>query len=281
MLNDSETMPHIGAPLERISLLTGLVMIGLTLALLLEFPSGRLGFSIFGSEVSLVLSGTWLLALILAALSAAGVDSIVRLHPRVHLGETRYIFILWILPVVIVVTGTLLLTLTEVRVYGLVSVALTGALFFLAILGEFYSIDVADRFYSAARLGVNLVVYLVALVLFATIYGWKIRSLISSPAIGLAAGFLSLELLRGAEEDFRRTWLYAAAVGLILGELAWALNYWNLSGFIGGGLLFIFFYIFTGLVQQYLWKRLSARVLIEFAAIGLGALALLAWLRPV
>ena len=170
--------PRVGAPLERISLLTGLVMIGLTLALLLEFPSGRLGFSIFGSDVSLALSGTWLLALILAALSAAGVDAIVRLHPRVHLGEARYIFILWILPVVVVVTGTLLLTLTEVRVYGLVSVALAGLLFFLAILGEFYSIDVADRFYSVARLGVNLVVYLVALILFAVIYGWKIRSLI-------------------------------------------------------------------------------------------------------
>ncbi len=280
MLNETESAPRVIAPVDRISLLAALVMIGLTLSLLLDLPAPRVAFSFLGSEASFALSGTWLLALLLAALTCAGVDSIVRVHPRVHLGETRYIFILWILPALIVITATLMLTLSQVRVYGLVSVLAAGALLFGVVLGEFYSLDGDDRWYSAARLGVNLAVYIVALVLFVAIYGLKMRSIFSSTFIGFAAGLLALELLRGAEQDFRRTWLYAAAVGLTMGELVWALNYWSATGFIGGALLLVFFYVLTGLVQQYLWRRLNPLVFVEFILIVFGAFALLFVLRP-
>jgi hypothetical protein len=268
------------ASLDRLSLLTSFVLIGLTLSLILDLPSRRIEFSFLGSEASVTVSGTWLIALLLAALSASGVDSIARTHPRVHLGEVRYIFILWILPALIVIAATVLLALTEARVYGLIGVAMAGAFLLVVILGEYLTIDLNDRWYSAARLGVNLAVYLIALILFATIYSWKARSLYSAPAIGLVAGLLALELLRGSESDFGRTWLYAAVVGLSLGETVWALNYWNLTGLTGGALLLVFFYAFTGLAQQYLWGRLSKIVFVEFAMIVAGAIALLFWLRP-
>ncbi len=269
------------ASLDRLSLLISFVLVGLTLSLVLDLPTRRIELSLLGSEANLTVSGTWLIALLLAALTAAGVDSIARTHPRVHLGETRYIFILWILPALFVITATILLSVTEVRVYGLIGVAVSGAFLVAIILGEYYTIDLEGRLYSAARLGVNLAVYIIALVLFATIYSWKIRSLYSSPAISIAGGLLALELFRGSESDFKRTWLYGAAVGLSMGELVWALNYWNLSGFTGGAFLLIFFYAFTGITQQYLWGRLSKIVFAEFAMIFVGAIALLFWLRPI
>lgn len=268
------------ASLDRLSLLISFVLIGLTLSLILDLPSQRVEFSFLGSEAGVTVSGTWLIALLLAALTASGMDSIVRTHPRVHLGEARYIFILWILPTLIVIAATVLLSLTGVRVYGLIGVVLAGAFLLAVILGEYFTIDLNDRWYSAARLGVNLAVYLIALILFATSYSWKARSLYSAPAIGFAAGLLALELLRGSESDFGRTWLYAAAVGLSLGEIVWALNYWNLNGFTGGALLLIFFYAFTGLAQQYLWGRLNKIVFVEFAVFVVSAIVLLFWLRP-
>ena len=148
------------------------------------------------------------------------------------------------------------------------------------IIGEYTTIDLNDHRYSAARLGVNLAAYLAALIFFATIYSWKLRSLFSATGIGLVAGLLALELLRGSESDFRRTWMFAAAVGLSIGEMVWALNYWNLTGFMGGALLLVFFYAMTGLLQQYLWNRLNRIVFAEFALIVLGSFALLFWLRP-
>ncbi len=268
------------ASLDRLSLLASFVLLGLTLSLILDLPSRRVELSLLGSEASFTVSGTWLIAILLAALTAAGVDSIARMHPRVHLGEVRYLFILWILPALIVVAATILLSQTDVRLFGLIGVALAGAFLMIVILGEYITIDMNDRWYSAARLGVNLAVYLAALVLFATIYGWKIRSLYSATGITIAAGLLALELLRGNESDLGRTWLFAATVGLSVGELDWALNYWNLQGPIGGALLLVFFYAFAGVAQQYLWGRLSKIVFVEFAMIVGGAVVLLFWLRP-
>ncbi len=284
MLNrSSPRAPTAIAPLDRLSLLTSLVLVGLTLSLILDLPSQRIEFSFLGSEASFTISGNWVIAFLLAALTAAGVNSIARAHPRVHLGESRYIFILWILPAVIVVTATMILSFADVRVLGmyeLIGVALAGAFLVVVIVGEYITIDLSDRWYNTARLGINLAVYLAALILFATIYSLKLRSLYSSPAIGIAAGLLALELLRGSESDFGRTWLYAAAVGLSMGELVWVLNYLNLSGFIGGALLLVFFYALTGIMQQYLWNRLNKIVLTEFTLFVLSAIALLFWLRP-
>ncbi len=268
------------ASLDRLSLLTSFVLIGLTLSLVLDLPTRNVNFSFLGSEASFTVSGTWLIAVLLAALTSAGVDSIARTHPSVHLGEVRYLFILWILPSLIVVTATILLSMTEARVYGLVGVLAIGALLVAVIIGEYFTIDMNNSRYSAARLGVNLAVYLVGLVLFATIYSWKVRSFYSAPLVGIAAGLLALELLRGSESDFGRTWLYGAFVGLAIGEIVWALNYWNLDGFTGGAFLLIFFYGFTGLAQQHLWGRLTKIVFVEFALIFIGAIALLFWLRP-
>jgi Protein of unknown function (DUF5656) len=284
MLDQSSSRaPTAIAPLDRLSLLTSLVLVGLTLSLILDLPSQRVDFSFLGSAASFTISGYWIIAVLLAALTAAGVNSIARTHPRVHLGETPYIFILWILPAVIVITATMILSLADVRVFGvyeMIGVVLAGAFLVAVVIGEYVTIDLNDRWYSAARLGVNLAVYLAALILFATIYSWKLRSLYSATAIGIAAGLLALELFRGSESDFRRTWLYAAVVGTSLGEIVWALNYWNLSGFIGGALLLVFFYAFTGIVQQYLWNRLNKIVFAEFTMIVVGAIALLFWLRP-
>ena len=216
----------------------------------------------------------------LAALTAAGVDSIARTHPRVHLADRRYLFILWITPALGVIAAAIILAGTTERIYGLTGIVIAGAYLAAVILGEYFTIDLSDRRYNTARLGVNLAVYLLAIILFVTIYGWKVRSLLSAPAIGLASGFLALELFRGAESELRRTWLFATAVGLSLGEILWTFNYWNLSSLFGGALLLVFFYAFTGLIQQYLWGRLTRLVWFEFVFIVFGAIILLYLLRP-
>jgi hypothetical protein len=269
-------------PLDRLSLLISLVLVGLTLSLVLDLPSQRIALEILGSDASITVSGHWLIALLLAALTAAGVNAIVRQHPRVHLANTRYILILWILPATIVVTATWLLSFADVRAYGayaLLLVAIAGAFLAAAILGQYVTIDLNDRAYNAARLGVNLIVYLVAWILFAAVYNLKVRSLFSAPAMGIASGLLALELLRSSEAAFGRTWLYATLIGLVMAEVVWALNYWNLPGHTGGILLLTVFYAATGIVQQYLWERLNRIVLIEFALVVLGALVLLFGLR--
>ncbi len=268
----------VAVPLDRLSLLISLILVGLTLSLLLNLPTRPFDFSFLGSRATIIFSGAWLFALLLTALTAAGVESIMRAHPRVLLSETRYTAILWVLPCTLAMAaGVIIPGLPADRMYALTGILLTGIFLTLVILGEYYTIDLRDPAYSFARLGLNLATYLTALLLFGAIYALKVRSLLSSPVIAVIAGLLALELLRGSEADVRRTWFYAAAVGLAMGETMWAINYWNVSVLIGSTTMLLLFYVLTGVIQQYLWGHLRWRILLEFAFVIGAAVSLIIW----
>lgn len=256
-------------PMEQLSLLVSMDVLGLTLSLLLVLPERRFEFGFLGSDASVVLSGPWLFAILLSVMTAAGVESIMRAHPRVHLSETPYTAILWILPCIVVAGTSLSLPLLRVAPqFALAGIVGAGLLLVLVVLGEYLTIDLQDPTYEFARLGLNLAVYLAALGLFQAIYSFKLRSILSAPVIGVTAALLALELLRASESDVRRTWLYAATVGIGLAEAIWAISYWNVSPFFGGVALLLIFYLLTGFAQQYLFGKLSWRTVVEFAVVS-------------
>jgi len=262
-------------PLEQLSLLVGMDALGLALSILLVLPERTYTFPILGSQAGIVLSGPWLFAILLSVLTAAGVESIMRAHPRVHLSETPYTAILWILPCLLVAGAALILPVfRDSAVLSFLTIIVTAGLLVLVVLGEYLTVDLQDSSYAFARLGLNLAVYLAALALFQTIYAFKLRSILSAPLIGVGAALLALELLRSSESDVRRTWLYAATIGLGMGEALWALNYWNVSAVLGGVTLLVLFYLLTGFAQQYLFGKLSWRTLLEFAVVVTVVLAL-------
>jgi hypothetical protein len=265
----SEKRASTRLPLEQLSLLVSMNVLGLTLSILLVLPERKIEFGFLGSDASFVLSGPWLFAILLSVMTAAGVESIMRAHPRVHLSETQYTAILWILPCVVVGgTALSLPLLRDSAQFSFLTILGSGIFLALIVLGEYLSIDLQDPAYAFARLGLNLAVYLASLGLFQAIYSIKLRSILSAPVIGLVAALLSLELLRASESDVRRTWLYAATVGLGVGEAIWALNYWNVNPFFGGVALMLIFYLLTGFAQQYLFGKLNWRTILEFAIVA-------------
>jgi len=264
----SENRYSAQLPFEQLSLLAGMNVLGLTLSLLLTLPSRAFELTLLGSKATVDFSGAWLFALLLSVMTAAGVESIMRAHPRVHLSATQYTFILWILPCILV-AGTAL-SLPLLRAFGplaFLTIAGAGMLLVLVVLGEYLSIDLQDRAYAFARLGLNLAVYLAAFALFQSIYAFKLRSLLSAPLVGVVAALLTLELLRSGEQDVRRTWLYAAIIGLAMGEILWTINYWNVDALAGALVLLIAFYLLTGFAQQYLLRKLNWHTALEFALV--------------
>ena len=273
----SESRYGTRIPFEQLSLLVGMNVLGLTLSLLLVLPERTFEFSFLGSQTSLEFGGPWLFALLLSVMTAAGVESIMRAHPRVHLSATQYTIILWILPCILVAGAALILPLMrDNALFALMTILGAGVLMVLVVLGEYLTIDLQDPAYAFARLGLNLTVYLAALALFQTIYAIKLRSILSAPLIGIAAALLALELLRASEADVRRTWLYAATIGISMGEALWALNYWNVNALIGGVTLLILFYLLTGFAQQYFMRKLNWRTILEFALVTAFVIVLVA-----
>lgn len=246
------------ANIERIVLLVIVVVVGLALSLLMNPPV------------------SWLLGAVLALLISVGTDHIVHSHWRVHLRRKRYTMTLWILPVLLVLGAFLFLRLPVFSsgvavVFGLL---VTAFLLTTVVTAQFHTIDPDDPLQPKARFALNLVAYLVAFALFSAIYSTKARALMSASAIFAVSTLVSLDLLRGTERSIQRTWLYSAIIGLVLAQMAWALNYWVISGMTGGLLLLLFYYLVTGIVQNHLLGHLNVRLLAEFALVVLAGLFL-------
>jgi hypothetical protein len=265
---------------ERASVFVSLIVLGLAFLPEMELPTRTFSFRVLGSLASIRLSVTWLMAALLASLACTGTDSLVRSHPLVRWGESRYTFTFWALPGLSVVAATLLLPLAPNRPYWLGGLALTALLLLLIAVAQYHTVDPADPGYRLARLALNLFVYLVAFGLFTLIYSSKARSLLSATTTAAVGGLLALELLRGVHHNLRLTGLYALIAGLALGEVTWALNYWTAGRLTGGLLLLLVFYLVTGLSREGLSQKLNRRALIEFALVALAGLGLIIKYRP-
>jgi hypothetical protein len=251
---------------ERVIMLVNLALLALGLSLVLRLPSVVLRLPML--NLSLVVTEDWFFAAVAVTLACGGVDALVRSHPRLDRGEVPYTVTFWILPGFLLVGAAFFLNQMPDIVSSLAGLAVTGVLLAAVVIAEYYTIDPDDRVSGPARLVLNLAVYLVAFLVFTTIYSAKARSLLSASTILAVSTLLALELLRGTERGALRTWFFALISGLIMGEVTWALNYWAVGQLVGGLLLLLTFYVLTGVGQQYLARRLSRRVLLEFVIIS-------------
>ena len=265
---------------DKLSVVVSVILLCLALSLIVVLPTETLSFVVLGSPLTIRFSQSWPLAALLASMACIGTDSIIRLHSLSQGGKLPYTFVFWILPGLATLLATLLLSRVPDRIYTLGGLAMMGILLPLIIIAEYRTVDPAAPGYEAAQLGLNFIAYLVALVLFGLIHGSEANELLSVLAALAGSGLLALDLLHGTRQDLRRTSLYALIVGLIMGEIVWALNYSNINSLTAGILLLLIFYLITGLARQGLLESLNRRILIEFAVVALIGLALLLMYTP-
>lgn len=268
---------------DRLSITVSLVVLGLLLSQLVTLPPRTIDLQVLGSELQLRLAGPVQFTIIMAALVCAGVDAVVRQRRSQRGNALVYTAPYWALPGMLTVVSMILLNNAHDWGARLVLVALAGVAFAVVVNLQLHSMDVSENRPPWVRLALNGIVYTLALVLFVAVYSARLRSVVSATTIMFISGLLSLELLRGLNERISRLWLYAALIGLMLGEITWSLNYTSLPNPVGGGLLLMVFYGLASIVQQYLSRQLSRRVLVEYGAVivvGLLALAGYAlWIR--
>ena len=262
---------------NRLSVLVSLVLFGLVVSHFVELPTRTISFVALGVPTTVFLSGRWLIGALLVVMTGAGVDSIVRSHPKAQDASWAYALSFWGLPCTIVLLSLVVLPLSPDIVSWLGALTSTGLLLSLIIGAQYYAIDGQARHASLVRWGLSLAVYASVFAVSALTYGARARSLLSATAISLFAVAICAELLRPHTPDpsMRRTWLYSATVGLMLGELAWALNHLNFSMVAGGILFLLTFYLLGGLAKQYLSGRVARPVIVEFVVVSIVGLGLL------
>jgi hypothetical protein len=229
----------------------------------LQVTAGALGFI---ASVTVVL----LLGLIVGALAEVH----GRLHPAYPQMLDRLTLTLWILPGLIVWAAGLAIVFWQPDDVLLArGLPLLGALTVgLAVFAQDREIaraaDVSEPSALPRQL-VSFLTYLAALGLFTLIYQIKERSVIAALSTALVAGLLSLAPLRGAGAPRQRTVLYAVLIGLALGEVTWALNYWVVKELVGGAVLLLLYYVLVGLIEIVLRGELNRKLLAEYLVVGI------------
>ncbi len=260
---------------ERLSVLIALILISLGLLPLIESPTSGIGGSFFGTPLKLEFSATTLVALLAAALSCAGIDTLLRAHPKVRRGEVSHTLPYWISPALTVVVASQILASITVPSTWVAVLLLTGILLWLECVAEYATIDPEGPAAGRARMFLNAVAYILAALLFGLIWNSRARSLLSASLIFLVTLGLAIDLLWSSRANGRRIFLLSTAVAIVMAEANWATNYWDTTVFIAAPAQLFIFYALVGLAGQYLIDRLNRRVLIEFAIVVLIALILL------
>ena len=255
---------------QRTSTLVGLLLLGLALSCLIRLPTNIVSFAAFGSPTTLYISTPWIMGGMLLLLTITGVYSLV--HSQEEKSPPLYSLAFAGLPSVVILVALFFLRLLADRLFFVLGLASAGLLLALILVGQYHTMGERNSLW--ARWGLNVVVYGVAVLSYALIYGLRTRSLLSATGVSLVSGALALELLRG-EGRGRRAWLYALVVGLIMGELVWVLNYWGITALAGGSLLLLALYLFTGLARQYLEGVIGKRLVVEFVLIAALGVAFL------
>lgn len=257
---------------ERISAVVSATLIGLALYFVLNFPIQVTEITFFGSPVVLESPYRWLMVILLAALVMAGVDAVLRAQPNLPTRRLSYLATFWTLPALLVVLATQTLGLAPSAVAWAISLVGVGILLWLTIIVEVNQVRPDGAVQLWPRLWQQLLGYAIALIFFIVIYQTRSRSIISATAILLVSSLIALALLRQHPKQITKTWLFAAVIGLSLGQMTWALNYWRTGALNAGLLLFLTFYLLVGLAQQQLLGVLSRRTLYEFGAVACIAL---------
>jgi hypothetical protein len=260
---------------DRLSVTIALILLALALIPLLNTPGRTVGGSVLGSELDIPITPGGLITLLAAGLACAGVDTLIGGHPRVRSGQARPTFVFWILPALIVIAAAQWLSRAASGLAWAAQMVASGATLWFVIRAEFGTIDPDAPSAGRSRLLLNVIAYLLAFGLFAMIWETRARSLITASFMSIIAFLLSVDLIRATRADVRRLLMHSAAVAIVIGECAWALNYWRANTATAGLALVLIFYALSGIATQNLFGKLTRRVLIEFGLVIVAALILL------
>jgi hypothetical protein len=253
-----------GNALERVAIGTATLVVALLGYLLVP----QLDDSLFAGMVTAV-----------AVMIGMGTYLLGRSHPAFLAVGRAYTGTLWVPPVAWFVAGAALLRLAPVG-NGLAPAAVATALLGAVLFAQHRELHLGAGNRRGAEFLVSLSVFVSAFALFGLLYEARGLGPAVAVATAVAAGLLASVPLRRAVADDQRTALYCALVGVVVGQVAWALTYWTAAGIVGGAFLLLLFYVLVGIGEAILDRTFNRRVLLEYGIVGACGLVLIVGVGP-
>jgi len=257
---------------DRLSVLLAVLILGNVLFQFIELPGRVYRLQALGSPLQIRASDTLLLITLMIGLACTGTSLVLHDHPLLIAHRERPVAISWILPGVLAGLSGYLLSLAPTLPIWIGGLVVFGISIGLTVSAEYAAVHPDARSYAGARIALNVLAYLMGFALFVLIYQTRTRSLVTATLTLLIAAVLAVDLLSVADVQVGRVLPFAGIVGLIIGESTWALNYWQVSAWVGGLLLLLIFYTSINVAHQHLLDRLDLSTLVELAAVTVAVL---------
>ena len=268
-MRGSETRP---VDRDRLSVLLAVLILGNVLFQFIELPGRTYELQALGSPLQIRASDTLLLITLMIGLACTGTSLVLHDHPVLIAHPERSVTLSWILPGVLAGLSGYLLSLAPTLPIWLGGLVVFGISIGLTVSAEHAAIHPDAPGYAGARIALNVLAYLMGFWLFFLIYQTRTRSLVTATLTLSIAAVLAIDLLSVADVETTRVLPFAGIVGLIIGESTWALNYWQVSAWVGGLLLLLIFYTSVNVAHQHLLDDLDLSTLVELAAVTVAVL---------
>ncbi|MSP13892.1 MAG: hypothetical protein EXR62_13165 [Chloroflexi bacterium] len=264
---------------NRLSILLSLVLLGLVLISLADFRPSDVVATESSTQLLINTGVRTLMIVVLLALVCVGLDGALRNLPNFHTSPWYGTVGYWPLPMMLVLAYALLLPYAPGLIPWLVASIVAAITIALTFLSEAYIASGQERWRRWARMWVKVAGFAVAFLLLGLIYGTRMRGLFTGSAICVVLLLLAASKLRDYSPSKYVLW-YACGIGLILGQIAWVLNYVPLSRWGGAAILFVQYYSLVELANYSLSGRLTLRIALEFAALALIVVVVLMRVVP-
>mgnify|MGYP000334632204 FL=1 len=256
---------------SRVSILAGSLMALVAVSPLLQLPKAIISLRFLGTPLSLEATQQAVVALLGGLLGWVGAREVLIEHPAYEPGARIYTH--RVLPAL---AGAAALTLWQRQNFSLEARFALGAClalsFCLVLLGQYIALDEHTSGASWARSAMHALALLTAYYLWAVIYETRARSSVTASTSAVLGLLVAMDALQYDARDEETLWLFAAVAGLIIGECAWALNYWKASAPQAAAVLASGAYAMVALAKCHLRRSLNSAAVLEHVALALTML---------
>ncbi len=210
---------------SRVSILTAAVLLAFALTRVIVAPEMNLHLPLGKLDLNFSFNLITLIVILAAALTAAGVDWLLRTHPSLEKGETREH---WLLPTLtVLVIGIALYTLPKTAIWWL-GFGLGAVILLIVFYAEFVAVDPTDLRYPIATTILTGLAFIIFLILAVALKASNSRLVLVAPALFVGAGLAALRTLHlRLNERWEYTW--ALGIAVVGAQLGAALHYLPLT----------------------------------------------------
>jgi hypothetical protein len=242
----SQNLPNI----DLLSILAAMIVLAYTLERFIDLPSWEISRQLPGLYIELNVNVTMITSLLVACMTAAGVNWLMLDHPA---SQKKLALQHAILPALTALVIGIPLSSVPVGIGWWVGLISGAFILILVIIAEYIAVDLSDIRLPFANAALSAVSFALFLVLAGALRAAGVRLLFITPAIIFAAWLVSLRVtnlrLHGEWTVYE-----SAIIALVVGQIAAAFCYWPLApitfGLVILGPAYALISLFCNLIEE-------------------------------